>query len=35
MTFESLDDFLDPDDPARTIEGYPAPVRGILVAQKR
>lgn len=27
MPFESLGDFLDPLDPSRTIEGYPAPVR--------
>lgn len=32
MPFESLDDFLDPDDPTRTIEGYPAPLRVILLA---
>ena len=32
MTFESLDDFLDPHDLERTIEGYPAPVRGIFIA---
>lgn len=29
MTFESLPDFLDPADPARTIEGHPAPLRAI------
>lgn len=33
MTFESYRDFLDPDNPSRTIEGYPAPwrvfVRGV------
>ncbi|RMF43139.1 MAG: tRNA 5-methoxyuridine(34)/uridine 5-oxyacetic acid(34) synthase CmoB [Planctomycetota bacterium] len=29
MQFESLADFLSPEDPTRTIEGYPAPVRGI------
>ena len=34
MTFESLADFLDPDDRGRTIEGYPAPVRAILTAKK-
>ena len=34
MTFESLADFLDPDDAGRTIEGYPAPVRAILTAQR-
>lgn len=33
MRFESLADFLDPHDPNRTIEGYPAPVRAILTAQ--
>jgi len=27
MTFESYSDFLDPDDPKRTVEGYPAPWR--------
>ncbi len=35
MTFESLDDFLDPTDRTRTIEGYPAPCRAILAASKR
>lgn len=34
MQFESLSDFLDPDDPSRTIEGYPAPIRAILTAKK-
>jgi len=33
MRFESLADFLDPDDSSRTLEGYPAPVRAILTAQ--
>lgn len=33
MTFESLADFLDPDDASRTIEAYPAPVRAIFTAQ--
>jgi tRNA (mo5U34)-methyltransferase len=32
MTFESLPDFLDPADPAKTIEGYPAPKRAVVVA---
>jgi len=32
MTFESLEDFLDPDDPSKTVEGYPAPVRAALIA---
>ena len=30
---ESLVDFLDPDDPDKTIEGYPAPVRAIFIAR--
>lgn len=29
---ESLDDFLDQDDPDKTVEGYPAPVRAIFIA---
>lgn len=32
MPFESLDDFLDPADKSRTIEGYPAPKRALYVA---
>jgi tRNA (mo5U34)-methyltransferase len=34
MVFQSLSDFLDPDDSSRTVEGYPAPCRAILVAEK-
>jgi len=34
MTYESLSDFLDPDDNNKTIEGYPAPKRAIFIAQK-
>lgn len=34
MTFESYQDFLDPNDPSRTVEGYPAPCRVFLSAQK-
>ena len=34
MQFESLSDFLDPVDPAKTIEGYPAPRRAIVLATK-
>ncbi len=30
MDFESYADFIDPDDPARTVEGYPAPIRVFL-----
>ena len=32
MTFHSLRDFLDPEDPSKTIEGYPAPTRAIVTA---
>ncbi|MCK5873757.1 MAG: tRNA 5-methoxyuridine(34)/uridine 5-oxyacetic acid(34) synthase CmoB [Alcanivoracaceae bacterium] len=34
MTFQSLSDFLDPADPSRTIEGYPAPCRATLIARR-
>ena len=34
MTFQSLADFLDPNDPAKTIEGYSAPKRALLIATK-
>ncbi|MEH4660622.1 tRNA 5-methoxyuridine(34)/uridine 5-oxyacetic acid(34) synthase CmoB [Phytobacter diazotrophicus] len=34
MVTESLADFLDPNDHTRTIEGYPAPVRAVLIARK-
>ncbi len=33
MHFESLPDYLDPNDPNRTLEGYPAPRRAILLAR--
>ena len=33
MTFHSLSDFLDPEDPSKSIEGYPAPTRAIVTAQ--
>ena len=32
MEFESLEDFLDPDDHDKTIEGYPAPKRAVIIA---
>jgi len=35
MRFESLPDFLDPADHHRTVEGYPAPVRAVVVAEKK
>ena len=33
MTAESLAQSLNPDDPRLTREGYPAPMRGIILAQ--
>ncbi|CAG19520.1 tRNA 5-methoxyuridine(34)/uridine 5-oxyacetic acid(34) synthase CmoB [Photobacterium profundum] len=33
MTNNSLPEYLSPDDPTKTIEGYPAPKRAILVAR--
>ncbi|MBY0418520.1 MAG: tRNA 5-methoxyuridine(34)/uridine 5-oxyacetic acid(34) synthase CmoB [Pararheinheimera sp.] len=33
MENESLIDFLDPTDHSKTIEGYPAPLRAVIVAQ--
>ncbi len=33
MRFESLADFLDPDDSSRTIEGHPAPLRAVTIAR--
>lgn len=32
---ESLPDFLDPNDPSRTVEGYQAPLRAVLLARRR
>ena len=34
MTFHSLAEFLDPDNPNLTVEGLPAPKRAILIAEK-
>ena len=34
MTNQSLQDFLDPEDINKTIEGYPAPKRAVVVAEK-
>lgn len=34
MRFNSLQDFLDPDDPGKTIEGYPGPKRATIIATK-
>ncbi|WP_020210408.1 tRNA 5-methoxyuridine(34)/uridine 5-oxyacetic acid(34) synthase CmoB [Gilvimarinus chinensis] len=33
MKFHSLENFLDPEDPSKTIEGYPGPTRATFVAQ--
>jgi tRNA (mo5U34)-methyltransferase len=35
MTFQSLADFLDPDNPDLTREGYPAPQRAVFIAEKK
>jgi tRNA (mo5U34)-methyltransferase len=35
MPLESLAESLDPADPGRTVEGYPAPLRAILTANAR
>jgi len=34
MPYESLADYLDPNNPSQTIEGYPAPTRATLLAQR-
>ena len=34
MRFESLADYLDPQDQSLTIEGYPAPRRAIFIAKR-
>lgn len=34
MRFNSLQDFLDPEDPSKTIEGYPGPLRATIIAEK-
>lgn len=33
MQYESLKQFLDSDDPSKTIEGYPAPKRAVFICQ--
>lgn len=33
MTFHSLSDFLDPKDPTKTVEGHPAPIRAVFIAE--
>ena len=34
MKHNSLPDYLDPNDPKKTLEGHPAPRRAVLIAQK-
>ena len=34
MTFHSLENFLDPNDHSLTIEGYPAPKRAVIIANR-
>lgn len=34
MRYQSLQDFLDPDDPGKTVEGLPAPRRAVLIGRK-
>ena len=34
MQFQSLPDYLDPEDATKTVEGYPAPTRAICIARK-
>ena len=34
MKFQSLSDYLDPNDHSKTIEGLPAPMRAVIVARK-
>ncbi|MEN1831646.1 tRNA 5-methoxyuridine(34)/uridine 5-oxyacetic acid(34) synthase CmoB [Pseudomonas lijiangensis] len=34
MRYQSLGDFLDPEDHSRTIEGLPAPMRAVIVGRK-
>lgn len=33
MEFDSLEKFLDPDDSNKTIEGYPGPMRAVVIAE--
>lgn len=33
MKFQSLGDFLDPNDPTKTAEGHPAPTRAVILAE--
>jgi tRNA (mo5U34)-methyltransferase len=33
MKFESLSNFLDKTNPRLTVEGYPAPIRAVFIAE--
>ena len=33
MKYHSLSNFLDPADPTKTVEGYPAPKRAMVIAE--
>jgi tRNA (mo5U34)-methyltransferase len=33
MAFNSLSDFLEPGCPEKTVEGYPAPLRAVVIAE--
>ena len=35
VTTESLEMFLDPNDPTKTVEGYPAPLRAVVLADAK
>ena len=35
MTFESLNDFLDPEHPDKTVEGHPAPIRAVMLGERK
>ena len=35
MTFESLHDFLDPKHPDTTVEGHPAPIRAVMLGERK
>lgn len=34
MNYQSLSDFLDPNDESKTVEGYPRPKRAVMIAKK-
>jgi tRNA (mo5U34)-methyltransferase len=34
MDYQSLSDFLDPNDSSKTIEGYQRPTRAVMIAKR-